>query len=98
MARSNDMPNEVKCNIQLFADDANIFKTVENDEDHQDLAKDLDNLESWARLWLMRFIVGKCKVLVHLSRRNPRYEYNMGDVRLEAATEDYNFQWCHEML
>ena len=25
----NDMPNEMKCNIQLFADEANIFKTVE---------------------------------------------------------------------
>ena len=49
--------------IQLFADDANMFKTVENDEDQQDLAKDLGNLECWARLWLMRFIVGKCKVL-----------------------------------
>ena len=36
----NDMPNEVKCNIQLFADDVNIFKTVENEEDQQDLAKD----------------------------------------------------------
>ena len=39
----NDMPNEMNCNIQLFADDAKIFKTVDNAEDHQDLAKDLDN-------------------------------------------------------
>ena len=37
----NDMPNEIKCNIQLFPDDENIFKTVKNEEDHQDLAKDL---------------------------------------------------------
>ena len=53
----------MNCNIQLFADDAKIFKTVDNEEDHQDLAKDLDNLENWARLWQMRFNVGKCKVL-----------------------------------
>ena len=26
----NDMPNEMNCNIQLFADDAKIFKTVDN--------------------------------------------------------------------
>ena len=83
----NDIPNEIKCNIQLFANDANIFKTVKNEEDHQDLAKDLDNLENWARLWQMRFNVGKCKVL-HLGRRNPRYEYNMGDLTLETATEE----------
>ena len=83
----NDIPNEIKCNIQLFADDANIFKTVKNEDDHQDLANDLDNLENWARLWQMRFNVGKCKVL-HLGRRNPRYEYNMGDRTLETATEE----------
>ena len=46
----NDMPNEMNCNIELFADDAKIFKTVDNEEVHQDLAKDLDNLEKWARL------------------------------------------------
>ena len=83
----NDMPNEMNCNIQLFADDAKIFKTVDNEEDHQDLAKDLDNLENWARLWQMRFNVGKCKVL-HLGSRNPRYDYNMGDLILETATEE----------
>ena len=83
----NIMPNEMNCNIQLFADDATIFKTVDNEEDHQDLAKDFDNLDNWARLWQMRFNVGKCKVL-HLGSRNTRYEYNMGDLILEAATEE----------
>ena len=76
----NDIPNEIKCNIQLFADGAKIFKTVKNEEDHQDLVKDLDNLENWAtRLWQMRFNVGKCKVL-HLGRRNPHYEYGISDI------------------
>ena len=37
--------------------------------------------------WQMKFNVGKCKVL-HLGRRNPRYEYNMGDRTLETATEE----------
>ena len=31
--------------------------------------------------------MGKCKVL-HLGRRNPHNEYNMGDLTLETATED----------
>ena len=83
----NDMPNEIKCIIQLFADDAKIFKTVKNEEDHQNLGKNLDNLDNWARLWQMEFNVGKCKVL-HLGRRNPRYEYNMGDRTLETATKE----------
>ena len=70
---NNDMPDDIKCDIQLFTDDAKIFTTVENEEDHQDLAKDVDNLDNWARLWQRRFNVGKCKVL-HLGRRNSRYE------------------------
>ena len=31
--------------------------------------------------------MGKCKVL-HLGRRNLHYEYNMGDLTLETATEE----------
>ena len=84
----NDMPHEMNCNIQLFADDAKIFKTVENEEDHQDRAKYFDNLENWARLWQMRFNVGKGKVL-HLGSRNPRYEYNKS--RLDMC-------WAHIMF
>ncbi len=45
----NDMPNEIKCNIQLFADDAKIFKTVRNEADPQDLVKYLDNLVNCGR-------------------------------------------------
>ena len=32
----NDMPDEIKFIIQLFADDARLFKTVEKEEDHQE--------------------------------------------------------------
>ena len=69
--------NAISSCLQL--DDAKIFKTVKNEEDHQDLVEDLDNLENWGRLWQMRFNVGKCKML-HLGKRNPRHEYNMGDL------------------
>ena len=31
--------------------------------------------------------MAKCKVL-HLGSRNPRYEYNMGDLTLETSTEE----------
>ena len=64
-----------------------LFKTVDDEEDHEDLAKDLDNLDNWARLWQMRFNLGKCKVL-HLGSRNPSYDCNMGDLTLEAASEE----------
>ena len=81
------MPNEIKSDIKLFADDAKIFKTARREEDHQDLANDLDNLDNWARLLQMRFNVEKCKVL-HLFKRNTSYEYNMGDLTLAKAREE----------
>ena len=83
------MPNEIKCNSHLFADDAKIFKTVKNEEYHQDLAKDLDNLENWARLWQMRFLTwGNVKCCTSVEQTHARYEYNMGDLTLETATEE----------
>ena len=72
-----------------FADDAQIFKTVKNEEDHQDLAKDLDNLENWARLWQMRFLTwGHVKCCTSVEETHARYEYSMGDMTLETATEE----------
>ena len=60
--------------------------TLENEKDHQHLTKNVDILKSWARFWQMSFNAWKCKVL-HLARRNTRYEYNMGDIALESVRE-----------
>ena len=43
------------------------------------IQRDLDRLELWAQVNLMRLNKSKCKVL-HLCHGNSHYQYEMGDV------------------
>ena len=74
----NDLPDEVKSCCKLFADDAKIYKYLQNLKDFETIQNDLNKLCQWTRKWLMIFYVEKCKVM-HLGKNNPRFEYEMTD-------------------
>ena len=44
----NDMPECVKSQIRLFADDCLLYRTIKNFGDHVKLQQDLNNLIIWA--------------------------------------------------
>ena len=51
----NDMPDSIKSNIRLFADDTIMYLTITNYSDYQALQSDLTTPESWESEWLMAF-------------------------------------------
>ena len=49
------MPDGLKSNVKLFADDTSLFSVVKNKESASDLTNDLDMISKWAYNWKMSF-------------------------------------------
>ena len=47
----------------MFADDTEVWKTVESDSDCANLQMDIDALLQWSEQWLLYFNPEKCKVM-----------------------------------
>ena len=70
----NDLPNNFKSTVRLFADDTIIYITIPNCADATALQQDLDKLAKWQETWQMEFHPQKYSVL-HITRsRNPKYK------------------------
>ena len=61
----NDLPDQIKTNIRMFADDTKIWSQVSCPGDTVKLQEDLDMLGEWSKQWLLNFNPQKCK-LMHL--------------------------------
>ena len=56
----NDLPNHVKSQVRLIADDCLLYRTIKNSEDQNIIQNDLEALERWADDWGMKFNALKC--------------------------------------
>lgn len=59
----NDMPECMKSQVRLFADDCILYRQIKNREDHILLQNDLTCLEECAQKWGMRFSAKKYYVM-----------------------------------
>ena len=64
----------------MFADDIKIYRQITSFRDALSFQNDLHKLCGWAKEWLLRFNIAKCKHLKYGTNASP-YEYYMNDER-----------------
>ena len=74
----NDLPNEIKSSIRLFADDAIMYRRIFSQTDCTALQNDIHTLEKWEQKWIMTFNQAKCNTLSITRQRLPiRVQYTI---------------------
>ena len=74
----NDMPDKIKSNVLLYADDSKLISTIRDSRDNLSLQADIDHLINWSVTWKMSLNFEKCKTM-HFGPSNPKFVYTMAD-------------------
>ena len=83
----NDLPEQVKSRVRLFADDTAMYLALSSHIEGQVLQNDLLSLEKWEKMWDMNFNPSKCQVL-HVTRLKTPIEtkYLLHDTMLDSVS------------
>ena len=76
----NDLAGEMHNPMRLYADDTKVLGRAQTTDERALLQADIDACSTWARTWLMRFNIAKCKVM-HVGRGESKssHIYTMTD-------------------
>ncbi|KAK4818496.1 hypothetical protein QYF61_014226 [Mycteria americana] len=75
-----DMDSGIECTLSKFVVDTKMSGAREG----MPFQRDLDRLERWAYVNLMKFNKAKCKIL-HLGQGNPKHGYRLGNEWIESS-------------
>ena len=59
----NDLPDNVKSKIYMYADDTRVYREIDSDTDVQTLQEDLRIMSEWSNKWLLKFHPQKCTTM-----------------------------------
>ena len=84
----NDLPDNIRSSVRLFADDCVLYRNVKSLLDCQILQDDLNSLAKWEMDWQMKFNVSKChsmKVTRLHPSRHIDFNYTLHQQTLEQV-------------
>ena len=56
------LPEVIKSTLQLFADDAMLYKVIKSKKDSEGLQQNLYSLMTWSKMWQLLVNIDNCKV------------------------------------
>ena len=83
----NDLPENIRSSVRLFADDCVLYRNIESPMDCQILQDDLNSIAQWETDWQMKFNVAKChsmRVTRHPPDKHIQF-YTLHQQRLEQV-------------
>ena len=83
----NDLPDKIKTNCLLFADDVKLYHKISNQSDSLLLQRDLDSLCQWSADWKLSLNPIKCKAITLTLKKCPiPTVYKINNTELEHVS------------
>ncbi|GAB0204340.1 mitochondrial enolase superfamily member 1 [Grus japonensis] len=83
----SNMDSGIECTLSKFVDDTKLCGVVDTLQGRDAIQRDLDRLERWACVNLMKFNKAKCKVL-HVGQCSHKHSYRLRGEWIESSPEE----------